>query len=75
MKRSLVISLVLILILVSLGRVAFRWLNPDLPVKSDENFRNWFWYHRNFDLLLQVLLMFSGALGISALLPVEDQDE
>jgi multisubunit Na+/H+ antiporter MnhB subunit len=75
MKRSWVISIALILILVSLGWIAFRWLNPDLPVESDENFRNWLWYHRNFDMVVQVLLMFSGALGISALLPVEDKDE
>ena len=34
-----------------------------------ELFRQWFWESRGLDLLVQVGLIFSGALGIAALLP------
>ena len=33
------------------------------------SFREWFWENRALDLLVQVGLIFAGALGIAALLP------
>ena len=33
------------------------------------SFRQWFWENRSLDLLVQVGLIFAGALGIAALLP------
>ncbi|MBN2391249.1 MAG: hypothetical protein JXR84_11015 [Anaerolineae bacterium] len=40
------------------------------PTAIDSNiFRVWFWEHRNLDLLVQVMLIFVGALGVAAVLP------
>ena len=38
------------------------------------SFREWFWENRALDLLVQVGLIFTGALGIAALLP-RDKEE
>lgn len=37
-------------------------------------FRQWFWDSRSLDLIVQVGLIFAGALGIAALLP-RDKEE
>jgi hypothetical protein len=44
----------------------------DLPL--EENFRSAFWERREPDLLVQVGLILSGALGIAALLPREGEE-
>ncbi|MEA3407922.1 MAG: hypothetical protein U9R48_07575 [Chloroflexota bacterium] len=44
----------------------------DIPQSS---FRHWFWEGRSLDLIVQVGLIFVGALGISALLPRGREDE
>jgi hypothetical protein len=72
-KRSWVIYLALVIILISLGWFAFRWLNPTLIVKED-GFQEYLWTYRSLDIITQVLLMFAGALGIAALLPNEEDD-
>jgi hypothetical protein len=38
-------------------------------------FRQWFWESRSLDLLVQVGLVFAGALGIAALLPRGREEE
>ncbi len=44
----------------------------DIPPST---FRHWFWEGRSLDLIVQVGLIFVGALGISALLPRGRGDE
>ena len=48
-----------------IGRLFFA--SPE-DVAAD-SFREWFWENRALDLLVQVGLIFAGALGIAALLP------
>lgn len=72
-KRSWVIYLAFVFILISLGWFAFRWLNPTLIVEED-GFQDYLWTYRSLDIITQVLLMFAGALGIAALLPNEEDD-
>ena len=38
------------------------------------SFRQWFWENRSLDLLVQVGLIFTGALAIAALLPWGKED-
>ena len=46
------------------------WQFLGLPEDADAgSFRQWFWESRSLDLLVQVGLIFAGALGIAALLP------
>jgi len=40
---------------------------PDDGVEG--SFREWFWEHRSLDLIVQGGLIFTGALGVAALLP------
>ncbi len=47
-----------------------RSLPGDSPATATGNaFREWFWEHRGLDLLVQVALIFVGALGVAAVLP------
>jgi hypothetical protein len=64
-----------IVLLLFLGWAAFRLLNPGLARVESPGFREWFWEIRSLDLLVQMALIFAGALGIAAILPVEDGDE
>ena len=36
-------------------------------------FREWFWEQRSLDLLVQVTLIFVGALGVAAVLPKHEE--
>jgi hypothetical protein len=38
-------------------------------------FRIWLWTHRNLDLIVQVGLVFAGALGVRAILPGDREEE
>jgi hypothetical protein len=69
-------AIIAILVLLTVGWLLFGALNQDAPVvdESDEDFRAWFWEKRGLDLVVQVILVFAGALGISAILPVEDEN-
>ncbi len=62
-------------ILLFLGWAAFRLLNPAQAEVVSPGFREWLWEIRSLDLLVQMALVFAGALGIAAILPVEDGDE
>ena len=76
MKRYLLIVIVLATILLLAGMVIFRSLNSEAqrPV-TDGGFRTWFWEQRGLDLVVQIVLVFAGALGIAAILPVEDDHD
>ena len=41
--------------------------------EPDRSFREWFWESRALDLVAQAGLIFTGALGIAALLPREKE--
>ena len=73
-KRWLLLGIVFVFLLLGWG--LFQGLNPgeDLTL-TDPGFRAWFWEQRALDLAVQVVLVFAGALGIAAVLPLEDQDE
>jgi len=73
MKRSWIFSIVIVFSLLSIGWIAFRWLNPG-SLDAQESFQYWFWNFRSLDIITQVLLMFAGALGIAAILPGEEDD-
>ena len=58
------------------GWIIFQITQPGEVVDpGDHEFRTWFWENRTFDLAVQIALIFAGALGIAAILPLEDQDE
>lgn len=56
-------------LLLTVGLLVGSWfLTP--PDNADAgSFRQWFWGNRSLDLLVQVGLILTGALGIAALLP------
>ncbi len=72
MKRDTLLRLGVVLILMLAGGLLWRWqvASPDAPaVTLGENFRVWLWDMRGLDVVVQVGLLFVGALGITALLP------
>jgi len=75
MNRRIRINLFIItFILMTLGWAFFRWLNPD-PIPRDKNdFQQWLWNNRGFDLIAQIGLVFAGTLAIAAILPTKDHD-
>jgi hypothetical protein len=73
MKRSSNILIIIVLFLLIMGWVLFLLINPEgLKLVSDLDFQIWFWERRGLDLVVQVLLVFAGALGIAAILPMEE---
>lgn len=76
MKKNTLFAIVAMLVLLTLGWLLFRGLNnPEMITAGDDGFRAWFWEKRGLDLVVQVILVFAGALGIAAILPVEDDDD
>lgn len=76
MKGFAVWMLALIFLLLFAGWGLFRLINGGgMDFYLEEGFRDWFWEHRGLDLVVQVLLVFAGALGIAAVLPMEEDDE
>ncbi len=75
MSRNRWGSLLGILILLLVGWGAFRLLNPGLFELESQGFNEWMWEYRSLDILVQMVLVFAGALGIAAILPVENEDE
>jgi hypothetical protein len=49
--------------------------NTSEPQTEASSFRQWFWQSRTLDLVVQVGLIFGGALGIAALLPGHTEEE
>lgn len=73
MKRASNILLIIVLFLLITGWVLFLLINPEgLKLVSDLDLQIWFWERRGLDLVVQVLLVFAGALGIAAILPMEE---
>jgi hypothetical protein len=76
MKKRTLHAVIAIIALLMMGWLLFGVINQDTPVvdDADDDFRTWFWEKRGLDLVVQVILVFAGALGIAAILPVEDED-
>ncbi len=67
---------ILALVLLIAGLAAFHSLNPSPAQAAPEtDFRQWFWDFRSPDLILQMVLVFAGALGIAAILPLEEDHD
>jgi len=64
-----------IVFLLIFGWAAFRLMNPGLFGYEMLGFKEWMWDYRSLDLLAQMAVVFAGALGISAILLVEGEDE
>jgi hypothetical protein len=75
MTRSRWGSILGILILLFLGWASFRLMNPGHLEYEMQGFKEWMWEYRSLDLLAQMAVVFAGALGIAAILPVENEDE
>lgn len=75
MNRNTISTILVIIVLLSVGWFLFRFMNSDVLLTiEEEGFRAWLWQKRGLDLVVQVVLVFAGALGITAILPVEDED-
>jgi len=76
MKKRTIVFIIAILVMLTAGWVLFRMLNaPATSTTAEDGFRAWFWDKRGMDLVVQVVLVFAGAMGIAAILPVEDEDD
>jgi len=75
-RQNRLILLAAVIFILLIGWILFIILNQDYSYQPAEaDFRTWFWEKRGLDLMVQVLLVFAGALGIAAILPAEDEDD
>ncbi|HAF49053.1 MAG TPA: hypothetical protein DCL08_07430 [Anaerolineaceae bacterium] len=75
MSRSRKMMVILTILIIISGWALFMLLNKGLDSEGiTTSFQAWFWDQRGLDLIVQVLLVFSGALGIAAILPIEDEE-
>ena len=58
-----------VVLLLTVGLLVGRQFLASPDNADAGSFRQWFWENRSLDLLVQVGLIFAGALGIAALLP------
>ena len=78
MKTEYLIWSLTAVLLLTIGLIIGRWAT-ERPVAStlaspdDAGFRGWFWERRTLDLIIQVGLVFAGALGVAAILPEQDE--
>lgn len=73
--RAILIVVILLSLLLVAGWLLFQWQNVP-SIQADLNdFRYWFWHTRSLDLVVQVLLVFAGALAIAAILPFEEPND
>ena len=75
MKRQILIYSSILFILLGAGLLLFRLSNQDTLQSAEAGFREWLWETRQFDVIVQILIVFSGALGIAAILPYEGADD
>jgi multisubunit Na+/H+ antiporter MnhB subunit len=76
MKRSINIVVIFGLLLLFSGGALFMLLNRNMSqAETVTSFQSWLWDKRGLDLIVQVLLVFSGALGIAAILPDEENQD
>jgi hypothetical protein len=73
-KQEQLITIIVVVLLLSIGWIAFQLVSPDQNAQDLDGFRYWFWHFRSLDLIAQLALVFAGALAISALLPSEDNN-
>lgn len=74
-KRNALVVLGTLSVFLTLGWFLFRLINGSVSFDSvDGSFQAWIWEKRSLDLVVQVLLVFAGALGIAAILPKEEDD-
>ena len=74
-KKDSFIFLGIVVILLFIGWFLFRLINGSVSFELIEGiFQTWIWENRSLDLAVQVLLVFAGALGIAAILPMEEDD-
>lgn len=73
-KKVIMVWTLVIVSLLAVGLLLFRALNPNPRQDGEQQFRTWLWEQRGADLVVQVLLVFAGALGVTAILPFEDRD-
>ncbi|MBN1877373.1 MAG: hypothetical protein JXA33_24325 [Anaerolineae bacterium] len=71
MNRERVARIGAIIMLLLIGWLIGHWTlaRPGTEGGVEDAFRAWFWERRGLDLAVQVGLIFTGALGIAALLP------
>lgn len=62
-------------LLLAIGLAIGLRFSPPPGTSGAGSFRSWFWEYRSLDLLVQVGLIFAGALGISALLPRGSEED
>lgn len=73
MKRSTNILIITVIFLLIMGWVLFMLINPEeMKLAPGSDLQIWYWERRGLDLIVQVLLVFAGALGIAAILPMEE---
>jgi hypothetical protein len=73
MLRSRLFWLVIAVILV--GGLLWGYGRTATETGPPDPFRIWLWTHRNLDLIVQVGLVFAGALGVRAILPGDREEE
>ena len=76
MTRNSFKHLIIVIIILMIGWMMFLILNHGVDVQSeDQDFQSWFWDKRGLDLVIQTVLIFAGALGIAAILPVKEEED
>jgi hypothetical protein len=76
MKNNFIKRLVIVIIFLVIGWMMFIILNQGFAVQAeDQDFQTWFWEKRGLDLVIQVVLIFAGALGITAILPMREEED
>lgn len=77
MRRERILQIGVIVALLIAGMLVgwyFHVSAEDATSTAASNvFREWFWEQRSLDLLVQVTLIFVGALGVAAVLPKHDE--
>ena len=72
--RRLLLGMIGVILLLLLGWLAYQVWGIDASSVQNDGFRDWMWRERRFDLLVQMALVFAGALSIAAILPVKEDD-
>lgn len=71
-KLTSLAGILVIISLMTIGWILFTQINNVQYQIRTDLFRVWFWDQRVLDIIVQITLMFAGALGISAILPSEE---
>jgi len=81
MNRERMIQVVVVAAMLTVG-LRIGWYFDTRPaldsydsIATSNSFREWFWEHRSLDLLVQVALIFVGALCVAAVLPKHTESQ